>query len=104
MKQDMIVILTWAASRGPNCPRVCALGVYSEIHPNDSDRAAAAALPGVKGFILNGGPNNVVDGVALEPSKAKRQSVARAAADYAGAPARARRRCRARTDAARVRV
>ena len=89
MKQDMIVILDLGGEQSAQIAReVRALGVYSEIHPNDLTAQQLAALPGVRGFILNGGPNNVVDGAALEPSEAVLQSgLPVLAADYAGAPA-----------------
>ncbi len=89
MKQDMIVILDLGGEQSAQIAReVRALGVYNEIHPNDLTAQQLAALPGVRGFILNGGPNNVVDGAALEPSEAVLQSgLPVLAADYAGAPA-----------------
>ena len=43
-----------------------ALGVYSEIYPHDITAAELKALPNVKGIIINGGPNNVVDGVSID--------------------------------------
>ena len=42
------------------------LGVYSEIHPHDITGQELKALPNVKGIILNGGENRVVDGQAVE--------------------------------------
>ena len=89
MKQDMIVILDLGGEQSAQIAReVRALGVYSEIHPNDLTAQQLAALPGVRGFILNGGPTNVVDGAALEPSEAVLQSgLPVFAADYDGAPA-----------------
>ena len=39
---------------------------YSEIHPHDITAAELSALPNVRGVILNGGPNNVVDGVGVD--------------------------------------
>ncbi|MBR6777302.1 MAG: glutamine-hydrolyzing GMP synthase, partial [Clostridia bacterium] len=45
---------------------VRALGVYSEIHNFDITKDELAALPNLKGIILNGGPNNVVDGKPVE--------------------------------------
>ena len=88
MKQDMIVILDLGGEQSAQIAReVRALGVYSEIHPNDLTAQQLAALPGVRGFILNGGPNNVVDGAALEPSEAVLQSrLPVFAADYDGEP------------------
>ena len=46
-----------------------ALGVYSEIYPHDITAAELKALPNVKGVIINGGVNNVVDGVAIDVNK-----------------------------------
>ena len=45
-----------------------ALGVYSEIYPHDITVEELKALPNVKGIIINGGPNNVIDGVAIDES------------------------------------
>ena len=41
-------------------------GVYSEIYPHDITVEELKALPNVKGIIINGGPNNVIDGVAID--------------------------------------
>ena len=66
MKQDMIVVLDLGSEENPRLAReIRALGVYSEIHPHDITPEELAALPGVKGVILNGGPNRVVDGVEI---------------------------------------
>ena len=63
MKQDRIVILDLGSTENTTIARaVRALGVYSEIYPHDISAAELAALPGVKGVIVNGGPNHVVDG------------------------------------------
>ena len=43
-----------------------ALGVYSEIYPHDITKSELQALPNVKGVIINGGPNNVIDGVEID--------------------------------------
>ena len=43
-----------------------ALGVYSEIYPHDITKEELQALPNVKGVIINGGPNNVIDGVEID--------------------------------------
>ena len=70
MKQDMIVILDLGSDANPRLAReIRALGVYSEIHPHDITRAQLDALPNVKGVILNGGPNRVVDGVEIDVAK-----------------------------------
>ncbi len=66
MKQDMIVILDLGSHENTVVARaVRALGVYSEIHPHDITAEELKALPNVKGIIINGGPNNVIDGVAI---------------------------------------
>lgn len=71
MKQDMIVVLDLGSEENPRLAReIRALGVYSEIHPHDITSEALAALPNVKGIILNGGPNRVVDGVEIDASAA----------------------------------
>mgnify|MGYP002795775594 FL=1 len=70
MKQDMIVILDLGSEENPRLAReIRALGVYSEIHPHDITLAELRALPNVKGIILNGGPNRVVDGVEIDVSQ-----------------------------------
>ena len=70
MKQDMIVILDLGSEENPRLAReIRALGVYSEIHPHDITLEELKALPNVKGVILNGGPNRVVDGVEIDVSK-----------------------------------
>ena len=70
MKQDMILILDLGREENARLAReVRALGVYSEIYPHDITAAEVAALPGVKGIILNGGPNRVVDGVEIDAAK-----------------------------------
>ena len=70
MRQDMIVILDLGSEENPRLAReIRALGVYSEIHPHDITAEELAALPNVKGIILNGGPNRVVDGVEIDAAK-----------------------------------
>lgn len=70
MKQDMIVILDLGSEENPRLAReIRALGVYSEIHPHDITVDELKALPNVKGVILNGGPNRIVDGEAIDVSK-----------------------------------
>ena len=67
MKQDMIVILDLGSEENPKIAReIRAMGVYTEIHPHDITAEELNALPGVKGVILNGGPNRVVDGVEID--------------------------------------
>ena len=70
MKQDMILILDLGSEQNARIAReIRALGVYSEIHPHDITLAEVKALPNVKGIILNGGPNRVVDGVEVDVSR-----------------------------------
>ena len=71
MQQDMIVILDLGSDKNTLIARdIRALGVYTEIHPHDITKAQLAALPNVKGIILNGGVNRVVDGVAIDAGDA----------------------------------
>ena len=67
MKQDMIVILDLGSTENTVLARqIRDLGVYSEIHPHDITVDELKALNNVKGIILNGGENRIVDGVAVE--------------------------------------
>lgn len=67
MKQDMIAILDLGSEENSALAReIRALGVYSEIYPHDITLAQLQALPNVKGVILHGGPNNVIDGVKID--------------------------------------
>ena len=67
MKQDLIVILDLGSTQNTVLAReIRELGVYSEIHPHDITVEEIKALPNVKGIILNGGENRVVDGQAVE--------------------------------------
>jgi len=71
MKQDMILILDLGSEENPRLAReIRAMGVYTEIHPHDISASELAALPNVKGIILNGGVNRVVDGVEIDASEA----------------------------------
>ena len=63
----MIVILDLGSHENTVLARaIRALGVYSEIYPHDITVDELKALPNVKGIIINGGPNNVIDGVAID--------------------------------------
>ena len=67
MKQDMIVILDLGSHENTVVARaIRALGVYSEIYPHDITVEELKALPNVKGIVINGGPNNVIDGVEID--------------------------------------
>ena len=71
MEQDMIVILDLGSEENTLIARdVRKLGVYTEIQPHDITAEQLAALPNVKGIILNGGVNRVVDGVSIDASDA----------------------------------
>ena len=67
MKQDMIVILDLGSTENTVIARqIRDMGVYSEIHPHDITVEQLRALNNVKGIILNGGENRVVDGMAVD--------------------------------------
>ena len=67
MKQDMIVILDLGSTKNTELARdIRVLGVYSEIYPHDITAEDLKALPNVKGVILYGGENNVVDGKKID--------------------------------------
>lgn len=71
MQQDMIVILDLGSEENTLIARdIRALGVYTEIYPHDITAEQLAALPNVRGVILNGGPNRMVDGAAIDASQA----------------------------------
>lgn len=71
MKQDMIVILDLGSTENTTVARqIRDLGVYSEIHPHDITPDELKALNNVKGIILNGGENRVVDGAAVDVNPA----------------------------------
>lgn len=75
MKQDMIVIVDLGSEENAKLARdIRSLGVYSEIHNFDITKEELNALPNVKGIILNGGPNNIIDGVKIDASQAVYQS------------------------------
>ncbi len=67
MKQDMIVILDLGSTENTTVARkIRELGVYSEIHPHDITPEELGKLQNVKGIILNGGENRIVDGAAVD--------------------------------------
>jgi len=71
MKQDMIVILDLGSTENTVIARqIRDLGVYSEIHPHDITPDELKALNNVKGIILNGGENRVVDGETIDVNPA----------------------------------
>lgn len=93
MKQDIIIILDLGSEENSALARhIRSLGVYSEIYPHDTTTAQLKNVANLKGIIINGGKNNVVDGkeidvfeeiynigvpvVAIDHSKAKCDSIA----------------------------
>ena len=63
----MIVILDMGGTNNTVLARqIRSLGVYSEIHPHDITVDEIHALENVKGIILNGGENRIVDGQAVD--------------------------------------
>ena len=67
MKQDMIIILDLGSTKNTVIARqIREMGVYSEIHPQDITLEELKSLENVKGIVLNGGENRIVDGAAVE--------------------------------------
>lgn len=67
MKQDLIVILDLGSTQNTVIARkIRELGVYSEIHPHDITAEELKAFDNVKGIVLNGGENRIVDGQTVE--------------------------------------
>ena len=67
MKQDLIVILDLGSTQNTVIAReIRDLGVYSEIHPHDITAEELKSFSNVKGIILNGGENRVVDGQEVQ--------------------------------------
>ena len=71
MQQDVILVFDLGSEENPKIAReIRALGVYSEIHPHDLTAAQLAEIPNIRGIILNGGKNRVVNGIAIDASDA----------------------------------
>ena len=67
MKQDVIIILDLGSTQNTVVARqIRELGVYSEIHPHDITAEELKSFDSLKGIILNGGENRVVDGKPVE--------------------------------------
>ena len=63
----MIVILDLGSTENTVLAReIRALGVYSEIYPHDITVDELKALPNVKGVVIYGGPNHIVDGERID--------------------------------------
>lgn len=66
MKQDLIAILDMGSTENARLARaVRALGVYSEIYPHDITFEELRSKENLKGIILNGGINRIVDGMPV---------------------------------------
>ncbi len=75
MLSGLIVIIDLGSEQNTLIARdIRTLGVYSEIHPHDITAEQLKALPNVKGIVLNGGVNRVVDGVSIDASEAVYES------------------------------
>ena len=67
MNQDMIVILDLGSHNNTTIARAIRdIGVYSEIKAHDITVDELKALPNVKGIIISGGENNIIDGQAID--------------------------------------
>lgn len=67
MKQDRIAVLDLGSTKNTELARaIRALGVYSEIYPHDITAEELEKSGNLKGIILFGGENRVVDGSPVE--------------------------------------
>lgn len=67
MKQDMIAVLDMGSTKNTELARaIRALGVYSEIYPHDVTAESLKKSGNLKGIILFGGENRIVDGTPVE--------------------------------------
>lgn len=67
MKQDTIVILDLGSHENTTIARcVREIGVFSEIKAHDITVAELQAMSNVKGIIISGGENNIIDGEAID--------------------------------------
>lgn len=70
MKQDVILIIDLGSRENTILAReIRDMGVFTEIHPHDLTKEQLDNIPNIKGIILNGGENNIVDGVAIDASE-----------------------------------
>lgn len=71
MKQDKILVIDLGSTKNTYIAReIRELGVFTEIHPHDITAEELSKIPNIKGIILNGGENKVVDGEEIKPSRA----------------------------------
>ncbi|MEG0526356.1 MAG: glutamine-hydrolyzing GMP synthase [Longicatena sp.] len=67
MKQDTIVILDLGSHENTTIARdIRKIGVFSEIKAHDISVAELKAMSNVKGIIISGGNNNIIDGKAID--------------------------------------
>lgn len=67
MKQDTIVILDLGSHENTTIARdIRKLGVFSEIKAHDISIEELKAMANVKGIIINGGENNIIDGKEID--------------------------------------
>ena len=67
MKQDLIVILDLGSTQNTVVAReIRDFGVYSEIHPHDITAEELKSFDNLKGILLNGGENRMIDGKPAE--------------------------------------
>ena len=67
MTQDLILILDLGSEQNSRLARVIrSMGVYSEILAHDITADELSAMKNLKGIILNGGKNRIVDGVEID--------------------------------------
>jgi len=71
MNQDTIAIIDMGSTENSTLARmIWGMGVYSEIQPHDITGEQLKALTKLRGIILNGGENRIVNGQAVMPSAA----------------------------------
>lgn len=67
MREDMIAILDLGSTKNTRLAReIRELGVYSEIYAYDITSEEINKLGNIKGIIINGGENHIVDGKAID--------------------------------------
>ena len=67
MKQDTIVVIKLGSTENERLiQEIRDLGVCCELCPHSITLDELNAIPNVKGVILNGGPNRIVDGIELD--------------------------------------
>ena len=71
MKQDKILVIDLGSTKNTYIAReIRELGVFTEIHHHDITAEELSKITNIKGIILNGGENKVVDGEEIKPSRA----------------------------------